>query len=613
VRIVLNILFVFLILFFTWNCNSNSIKKDAASITPKDSDLPENLWVSESVNGILDSTASLYQIARFKLAEGDTLGAEIYFNQAFEALTQLSDDERESLADWPSYDSLFQEMNRRYDEIYTVSNLPMEAEEIREDIIEIEEMNFPDSVLFGKGTVVDTSYGFPITINDKVRLAIHYFQTRGRFVFSKWLERMGRYENIMREILRKRDVPDELLYLAMIESGLNPNAQSYARAVGMWQFISRTGKSYGLRNDWWFDERRDVFKSTDAAARHLRDLYNRFGDWYLALSGYNCNPKKVENNMKKFKTRDFWELKKLPRQTRNYTPTFLAATIIASNPKKFGFYVEKEPPLEVDSVLVSESVDLNVVARLVDTSFAYIKEINPAVLKWVTPPGIRNFALYLPQGSRDKFKAGYSVLPEDQKRSYVRHRVRDGEALSSIAKKYHTTPEIVRSHNQLKGNSIRAGRDLLIPVPQNLQQYFAQRTETPEEKPARRTRTVENVRGSKKTIYLVKPGDTLGGIAESMNVRASDIRSWNSLDYGRHIYPNQQLAIWTAEEMTEIGKKAVNQISQQEGSSYYTVKTGDTLWDISKKYGIPIQELKKINNMRTSQIRPGDKLRVAKN
>jgi len=605
--------FVIVVIFSLWNCNSSSARIDQTASEQRHSELPENLWISESINGILDSTVTLYNFARVKLTEGDTLGAEIYFNQAFEVLSLLSDEERESLIEWPQYDSLFQDMSEQYDEIYTTSNQPMEAEEIREDIIEIEEMNFPDSVLFGKGTIVDTSYGFPITINDKVRLAIHYFQTRGRFVFSKWLERSGRYELIMQEILQKHDVPDELQYLAMIESGLNPNAQSYARAVGMWQFISGTGKRYGLRHDWWFDERRDVFKATDAAARHLSDLYDRFGDWYLALSGYNCNPKKVENNMKKYKTRDFWELKKLPRQTRNYTPTFLAATIIARNPKKFGFFVEKQPPLEVDSVLISESIDLNVVAKLVDTSFTYIKEINPAVLKWVTPPGIRNFALYLPKGTRDKFKSGYSVLPEDQKRSYVRHRVRDGEALSTIAKKYHTTAEIIRSHNQLKGNSIRAGRDLLIPVPQNMQQYFAKNTQEPEVKTARRTRSVQNIRGSKKTTYKVKDGDTLGEIAEIFNVRASDIRSWNSLSYGQHIYPNQELTIWSAEEMKELSKQAVNQISPQDGSSYYTVRTGDTLWDISKKYGIPVQELKKLNKMRNSQIRPGDKIRITKN
>lgn len=602
-------------LVLIWNCSGKVTKKENSLTDKTTADLPENLWISESFHQILDSTVTFYRQAQIKLKDGDTLGAEIYFGQAFEILSQLSDEEKETLNFYPKYDSLFRAMNEQYEEIYATSNQPMEAEEIREDIMEFEEqLDIPDSILFGEGTVIDTSCGIPITINEKVRRAIHYFQTRGRFVFAKWLERSGKYERIIRLVLREKNLPDELMYVAMIESGLNPNAQSYARAVGMWQFMAGTGRMYGLRQDWWFDERRDVFKATNAAAEHLQDLHERFGDWYLALSGYNCNPKKVEKNMKRYNTRNFWQLSKLPRQTRNYTPTFLAATIIAKNPKKFGFFVEKEPPLEVDSVHVSESVDLNIIAQLVDTSFTYIKEINPAVLRWVTPPGIKNFVLYLPKGARDKFKQGYANIPEDQKRSYVRHRVRQGESLSGIARKYHTSPEVIRSHNQINGNSIRASRDLLIPVPQNQAQYFAKYTEPVVEKKSKRARVIENVPGSKKVIYRVKQGDTLGEVAELYSARASDIRAWNNLYYGQHIYPNQDLIVWVPEKMEDISNKVAQKVKIDEDTGgYYTVKTGDTLWDISRKYGISVQELKKLNKMRTSQIRPGDRIKVNKN
>jgi membrane-bound lytic murein transglycosylase D len=263
---------------------------------------------------------------------------------------------------------------------------------------------------------VDSSRGLPITLNYKVRLAIKYFQTKGRGVFTRWLERSGKYEPLIDEMLERYQMPRDLKYLAMIESGFNPNAYSYAHAAGMWQFISSTGRYYGLRNDWWFDERRDVLKSTEAAVRHLRDLYDQFGDWYLALAGYNCSPSKVHRNIRRYNSRDFWKLKRLPRQTRNYVPTFLAATIIANDPKKFGFYVDKTKPVEFDSVHISESVDLNVIAKLVDTSYSHIKELNPAVRRWVTPPGVKDFAIYLPKGKKHslrKIMPGFLIPKND--------------------------------------------------------------------------------------------------------------------------------------------------------------------------------------------------------
>ncbi|MEJ2054729.1 MAG: lytic transglycosylase domain-containing protein, partial [Calditrichaceae bacterium] len=307
-----------------------------------------------------DSVADYYQTAKTKLREKDTIGAEIYYEQAFEILSNFSEQDRLTLQYWDRYDTLFMSLSDDYEKIYIANNTAMEAEEIREDIIDMVELDIPDSILFGDGTIIDSSGEIPITINNKVRMAIKYFQTRGRVVFTRWLERSGAYEDLVFKIFEEKGVPKDLAYVAMIESGFNPKAHSYARAVGMWQFISATGRFYGLRHDWWFDERRDVIKSTVAAAEHFLDLYKRFDDWYLALAGYNCNPKRVEYNMRRYKTNDFWRLRRLPRQTRNYVPTYLAATIIAKNPKKFGFFVDKHNPVETDVVKISESVDLNV-------------------------------------------------------------------------------------------------------------------------------------------------------------------------------------------------------------------------------------------------------------
>ena len=610
------IIYISLSIIFLIACQTSNMQRTRAPQYKSPPGLPENLWVSKDFNKQLDSILSYYKQAGQKLAEGDTIGAEIYFDQSFEIVAQFSDEDRAALQKWVDYDSVFRKMNHEYEEIYQNSTVTLEAEEVREAITDYEEISLSDSALNGNGVLVDSSGDVPITLNKKVRLALKYFQTKGRYVFSKWLQRSGKYLPMVQKIFEEYNLPPELAYVAMIESGFNPKARSYARAVGMWQFISATGRYYGLRHNWWFDERRDVIKSTHAAAQHLGHLYERFGDWYLAMSGYNCNPRKVEYNMRRYKTRDFWKLKRLPRQTRNYVPTFLAAVIIAREPEKFGFFVDKVRPVQMDTVKISESVDLNVVANLVDTSYAYIKEINPAVLRWVTPPGIKDFTLYLPAGSKEKFKQGYAKIPDKKKRSWVRHRIRSGETLSTIARKYHTSMSVLRSINKLRGSFIRAGKYLLIPVPQNKAQYYAYnaRRSVKSKRRSHSGAVVKNVAGHKKVTYLVKAGDTLGEIAENFHTRASKIRAWNGLSYGQYIKPKQKLNIWIPENAGDVKNKlSKSKKTKEEPGVYYTVKTGDTLWDIAKKYGVTIRELRKLNKMRGSRIRPGDRLRVAKN
>ncbi len=609
---------IFLIIIFSllFSCQIRQTRHSALvpqRILP--ASLPDSLWVSKNLVSRMDSLKSYYKDAIQKLQVGDTTGAQIYFDQAFEQLAELSDEDRNTLSYWTAYDTLIQKMDREYQALYSENQGELEAEEVREDITKLEELNFPDSVLFGEGTVIDSSGPIPITLNYKVRLAIKYFQTKGRRIFTKWLQRSGRYENIIKPILKEEGVPEDLFYLAMIESGFHARARSYARAVGIWQFISSTGRHYGLRHNWWFDERSDVFKATRAAARHLKHLYERFGDWYLAMAGYNCNPKKVEYNIRRYHTRNFWKLRRLPRQTKNYVPTFLAAVIIAKQPEKFGFYVEKEPPLEVDSILISEAVDLNVIAKLVDTTYSYIREINPAVLRWVTPPGIKDFTLYLPKGKKERFRVEYAKIPDSKKRSWVRHRIRSGETLSTIARRYHTSISVIKSINKLRGSFIRAGHYLLIPVPQNKAYYYASRTKkrsSHKRRSSHRRSYASHAPGAKKVIYEVKPGDTIGAIAEMYHTRARNIRAWNGLRYGEYIYPKQKLVIWVNKRVgASTAKKEYARLD--DSGTYYTVKTGDTLWDISKKYGLTIEELKRLNHMHSARIRPGDKIKVSKN
>ncbi len=603
------------IAFLISSCQIGQIhRKNISKLRVLPTSLPDSLWVSENLANRMDSLKSYYLDAQKKLNEQDTTGAQIYFEQGFEQLSELNDEDRNTLSYWTEYDSLIRKMDKEYQQLYQENQGELEAEEVREDITKLEEINFPDSVLFGEGTLIDSSGPIPITLNYKVRLAIKYFQTKGRGIFSKWLKRSGRYETIIKKILKEEGVPEDLFYLAMIESGFHPRARSYARAVGIWQFITATGRHYGLRHNWWFDERSDVFKATRAAAKHLKHLYEQFGDWYLAMAGYNCNPRKVQYNIRRYHSRNFWKLQRLPRQTKNYIPTFLAALIISKKPGKFGFYVKKETPLNVDSIHISEAVDLNVIAKMVDTTYDYIREINPAVLRWVTPPGVKNFVLYLPKGKKDSFKTEYAKIPDGKKRSWVRHRIRFGEALSTIARKYHTSMSVIKSINKLHSTRIRAGHYLLIPVPQNKMYYYASKNYSHIRRNHRnykRRSYASHLPGAKKVEYLVKPGDTIGDIAEKYHTSARRIRAWNGLRYGEFIYPRQKLVIWVNNQLENPVKRYVS--SEDENATYYTVKIGDTLWDISKKYGLSIEEIKRLNKMQTARIRPGDRIKVSKN
>ncbi len=608
------LLSLFLILVFVSGCSTQKKMVTPRDVSPRYSfSLPDTLWLSETSLSMIDSMIYLERKSRIDLNETDSIAAQYSLEYMFEIASRFSDEERETLSAWRYYDSLQTSADNRYHLLMSgLEKDATEAEEIREDITDIEERSFPDSILFGKVEYVDTSGSMPLTLNKKVRLAMKYFQTKGRRVFTKWLERSGKYEGLIRDVLREKNLPEELTYLAMIESGFNPRSRSYARAVGMWQFISATGRYYGLRHNWWFDERRDIIKSTDAATDHLADLYERFGHWYLALAGYNCNPRRVEYNMRRFKTRDYWKLRRLPRQTRNYVPTFLAAAILANDPEKFGFHVKKQPPLELDTVLVSESIDLNVIAKAVDTSYAYIKEINPAILRWVTPPGVKDFTLYLPKGKKEQFKERYKNIPDSEKRSWVRHKIRSGETLSTIAQKYRTSMSVLKQVNKLRGTMIRAGKYLLIPVPQNKAHFYAYKSAKKTKSKKRSysgTPRKENSAEYDKVIYEVKKGDTLGEIAENYNTRASKIRRWNGLYYGQNIYPKQKLTIYVHKKSLAVKKEK----TREEKGTYYTVRPGDTLWDISLKYGISIKQLKALNKMRTSRIRAGEKLKISNN
>lgn len=380
----------------------------------------------------------------------------------------------------------------------------------------------------------------PLTLNDKVNYFIAFFQTQGRATYARWLSRSTRYLPMMKEILRKEGLPDELVYVAMIESGFQLNARSWANAVGPWQFMSATGRRYSLRIDQWVDERKDPVKATMAAAMYLKDLYGMFNnDWYLAAAGYNAGENKIFRAIDKYDTNDFWELSKgsyLKRETKEYVPKLLAAAIIAKDPAKYGFTeIASVPVVEYDTVTVKGRTDLDLVARLTGTTYQSIKELNPALRHWCTPPNYPDYELKVPKGTKLRFEQGIAAVPEDQRFSekslYSRYTASRKDNLKQLARRFGSSAGELAELNGLSVKDRIAGRSLIIPVKQSVN--FAQEGR----------RDAPGVDATALTYYTVRKGDTLHSLARRFNVSVKVLTAWNNLKHAVALKPGKRLIV----------------------------------------------------------------------
>lgn len=432
--------------------------------------------------------------------------------------------------------------------------------ETREDPSPLELPRITDLAKFDISQVKNR-YDIPMEMQPLVAEYIQFFRGPGRKWFRKWMSRSTRYIPAMEPILESHGLPKDTVYLAMIESGFSVHAYSWARASGPWQFIPATAKLYGLKQDFWVDERRDPIKSTTAAARYLRQLYEDLGDWYLAWAAYNAGGGKVSRVMLRRGTSDFWQLsdgKGLAKETKHYVPKLIACALIAKHPKAFGF-TDAEfnylTPLEMDEIPLADPVDLETLARAAEISVEDIKDLNPELKRWCTPPASAKqpYVLRLPKGTGAKFNENFSKLGPQSRLAFRVHRVKRGDTLSQIAASYHSAPEAILRLNGMRSvKLLRVNSELVIPVPNGrgkadlaFERQVARARRggfTParpeEEIPAgtvvRRAVATgplkeEIVDGKTRVTYGVQTGDTLWAISQRFNCTVDELRQWNGL------------------------------------------------------------------------------------
>ncbi|HWB84170.1 MAG TPA: transglycosylase SLT domain-containing protein [Bryobacteraceae bacterium] len=420
-------------------------------------------------DGLVQQAEQRFQRGRRSYRVKDMAEARRDFDAAVDLMLEASDQNPSESEEYAERLDQMVDTIHRFDLAGLGASADVEKPEFEKAPLEdILPMTFPiDPKLTGKvqAQVAATVSQLPLTVNDAVLSYINYFSNRGRKTIIAGMERSGRYRPMIQRVLDEEGVPQELIHLAQAESGFIPRAVSRKAAGGMWQFLSWRGQEYGLMRTKYTDDRMDPEKATHAAAHHLRDLYQEFGDWYLAIAAYNCGPGVVEKAVERTGYADFWELRNrgvLPAETTNYVPIILAMTIIEKNAAEYGLDdVQLDPPVEYDTVEVSSTTSLNLVSDITDTPVAELLNLNPALLTSVVPDG---YSLKVPKGSGNQLLAALQLIPAEHRDSWRLHRVSAGETLASIGKRYGTNASRIIAVNNLQENEAVEGDRLLIPA-----------------------------------------------------------------------------------------------------------------------------------------------------
>ena len=380
-------------------------------------------------------------------------------------------------------------------------------------------------------------YGIPVVINDYVTKFIKVYTGKRKESLEIGIKRSGKYLPMILKILKKYELPEELSVLPLLESNYKIKAVSRARAKGLWQFMRGTALLFGLRANWWIDERYNPEKATEAAAKLLKHLYKKYNDWYLALAAYDAGEGKVDRALRRVRGNTFWDLQRtrhLKRETKNYIPAFIALVIITKDPERFNIKVDRDPPLRYKKIVVPSPIDLRIAAKRLGISYYTLKQYNPELLRPITPYFLRRYELKVPPSIPDEKVFSLKKLPVKKRIKWIEHRIRRGESLYYIARKYGVSVSSIKSYNNLRSNLIRPGRILLIPAPGTVS--YGTRTK-------RKNRIVYKKLNKKSFFYKVKKGDTLYKISREYNIPVKKIKQWNHLR-GNRIFPGDKLIIY---------------------------------------------------------------------
>lgn len=458
-----------------------------------------------------------------------------------------------------------------------------------------------------------------ITLNWRTNHWLKHFQGKGKRHFQRWIARAEQYRDIIEPILIDLNVPRDLLYLAIIESGLNLDARSRVKAIGPWQFMAGTARLFGLRINWWIDERKDIVASTYAAAHYMKHLYNLFGSWPLALAAYNAGEYRVAHAISRQKTDNYWRLR-LPNQTRWFVPKFMAALAIGREPALYGFDKTTVEPLEFDAIVIDQSTDLRFIAKGCGCTVTTIKDLNPALKRWATPPDM-SVELKVPRGTGKKCLESIAKIPESERVSWHRHQVRRGETLSSIAARYEISVSELKRINSIKNvHRIRTGHMLLIPIKDSgvatastSKPAYRDAPPLPDKITLKRYKAPG---GYHKIVYTVRDKDTLSEIAERFHVGLSRLKSWNGLRYTSMIHPGDHLVVYVppgSEFAPEESSGGSSQGPDHDGKKriVHVVKRGETLSSISRLYKTRISDILAWNNaIKRDRLFPGDRITI---
>lgn len=461
--------------------------------------------------------------------------------------------------------------------------------------------------------LISDTFDIPNADNEMVDKWVEYLTGRGRGWFERWLARSTRYVPVFSPILEAHGVPQDLVFLSMIESGFSPRAYSWAHAAGPWQFIPGTGRRYGLRIGFWLDQRRDFVRSTHAAAKYLSRLHDRFGHWYLAFAAYNAGPGRVSRAMRATRTDDFWRIartRRLKRETKHYVPKLLAAARISKRPAAYGFEdVEYLPPLKWDAIAVELATDLKTAAAACGLSGSEPLELlNPELRCKVTPPG-ETYELRVPYGLGPTCAEGLAALGPTERYTFRYHDRTKRESLARLAAMYTTTATAILSFNEITEAELKSFDEIVIPI------KVADAASVPLGRPnPHRFRPAKyGPLESRLIIHRVRSGDSLWRIARRYRVSIKKLRLWNGLWRTNTLRIGQRLRIHTHPGVAP-GRRASGRAggkADKAASGRHRVRAGESLWSIAVRYGTTVSKLCSLNGIgREDKLQIGRVLRV---